>query len=91
MLYIDKEAREKYDLAIDNIIKLVRNQDITPTAGDLAYILYKICIGARTRFGYVTFARLNMVIGVLDNVKDEFRRRYLHLFMEAKKQANGDE
>ena len=90
MPYIEQDPRDKYDPAINNIVKLLENKDCNPLAGELAYVLYKICLGVCKRYGSTTFFRLNMIVGVLDNIKDEFKRQVLFSYEDAKKELNGD-
>ena len=59
------------------------------TAGELDYVLTIHAlrfIQARD----TDFETLNTVIGVLDNVKDEIRRRLLHEYEDARIVLNGD-
>ena len=90
MPYIERSSRDKYDPAINNLIDLIKNKDCNPLAGDLAYVVYKICLGVCKRFEFTTFYRLNMITGVLDNVKDEFKRRVLFPYEDTKMDLNGD-
>lgn len=90
MPYIDKSIREKYDEPINKIVSTLENKDCNETAGILAYIIYKLCIGVGKRFGHTDFARLNMIVGVFDNVKDEFKRRILWPYEDTKREVNGD-
>lgn len=59
------------------------------TVGELDYALTVLCLQYIGDYPY-TFERLNSIVGVLDNVKDEFRRRVLHPYENLKCAENGD-
>jgi len=57
--------------------------------GELAYTIYRLAVNYMRRVG-VKFSTLNAVVGVLDNVKDEFKRRKLNPHEDVKIAENGD-
>lgn len=59
------------------------------TVGELDYALTVLCLQYIGEYPY-TFEKLNSIVGVLDNVKDEFRRRILHPYEDLKRVENGD-
>ena len=59
------------------------------TVGELDYALTVLCLQYIGEYPY-TFEKLNSIVGVLDNVKDEFRRRVLHPYENLKCAENGD-
>lgn len=78
MPYIDQEKREEMDCG-----------EVPAVPGELAYIIYGQCLDYLTHWG-ITFTSMNDVIGVLDNVKDEVKRRYLYPYEDKKIEENGD-
>jgi hypothetical protein len=59
--------------------------------GELAYLLYAFVVDWVLRpEGKMSYSRASQAIGVLDTVKDEFRRRYLDPYEDTKIAENGD-
>lgn len=59
------------------------------TDGELAYAL-TVHVLRYMRSLQVNFENINAVVGVLDNVKDEFKHRVLRPYEEHKRIENGD-
>ena len=76
MPYIDKQFRLN-----------VLVQPIGP--GELDYQLTMCVIEYLNRTGH-NFLVMNSIVGVLDNVKNEFQRRIMHPYEDKKKELNGD-
>lgn len=58
--------------------------------GELNYLITKLCVQYIEEGGGLTYARGNEVIGVLECAKQEFYRRALAPYEDAKATANGD-
>ena len=91
MPYITKEHKEHIDQELDRLI--FRLESIDAGEGDIAYTLtrivdyfYGVTIGNRPS----NFSIMSAGIGVLDCVKEEFRRRRLNPYEDAKIKENGD-
>ena len=72
MPYIDKKNRESLDLAIDSIVKSMPDVPFHERLGDLNYVLSRIvarCIGK------VSYGKIAMATGVIENVKQELYRK----------------
>ena len=84
MPYIKEERRPHLDGARVSAAGLEAEN-----AGELNYLLTMVVAGYVEEHGrsYRTF---NDVVGALDNCKDEFRRRVLHPYEDAKIAENGD-
>lgn len=78
MPYITQEQRT--ELAFD------RNAELP---GELAFIIYQAVVDYVEQYD-ASFALFNEVVGVLENVKREFQRRYLDPYEDAKLEENGD-
>lgn len=59
------------------------------TVGELDYLL-TVHVLRYLEHQAISFTTLNSIVGVLDNVKDEFRRRILHPYENLKCAENGD-
>ena len=59
--------------------------------GDLAYTLYCLVVDwVYGQGGKLSYTKASAAIGVLDTVKDEFRRRHLDFYEDQKIVENGD-
>lgn len=94
MPYIDEKLRERYDKHIDALYEaLQRNggcggelHDVHP--GHVNYIISRLLWSLfRDREGYT---RANLLIGVLEAVKQEFYLRKVQPYEEAACESNGD-
>lgn len=59
------------------------------TPGDLDYAVTRLIESYRS-FEGDSFTTFNTIIGVLDNAKDEFRRRVIQPYEDLKRLENGD-
>jgi hypothetical protein len=86
MPYINKRSRKVYDPHITKICDELAQGDFNP--GDVNYIFTRIIIHVWKRFPrYRTIAE---VTGVLENVKQEFYRRWATPYENKKIKENGD-
>lgn len=79
MPYIQSETR-RYEL---------RTGALPETPGELDYVLM-LHVLRYLKYQELSFNTLNSIIGVLDNVKDEFRRRMVHPYENRKCAENGE-
>ena len=59
------------------------------TPGELAYLI-TLDVLAYANTVPPNFETYNAIVGVLDNVKDEFKRRILNPYEDQKRKENGD-
>jgi hypothetical protein len=83
MPYIRKGIRKVLDPPIDELNETL----CIPTSGEIAYVIFRI---VDKFYGNANFAGLAEGIGVLDCVKEEFRRRRLNPYEDKKMKENGD-
>lgn len=83
MPYIKKELRKQYD-DILNVLP------VPPSAGELNYVLTRICIKYFRRLDTGNYQAINDIIGVLDCTGKEFYRRIAGNFEDQKMIDNGD-
>jgi hypothetical protein len=83
MPYIRKGIRELIDPAIDTLTEGFPSMP----PGEIAYVIFRIIDNA---YGQTNFAGMAEGIGVLDCVKEEFRRRRLNPYEDKKMKENGD-
>lgn len=81
MPYIKQDARER-----------LQDLDIPTTAGELNYLITKLCSEYVDDFGGINlcYQKLNEVIGVLECAKMEFYRRVAAPYEDEKMKKNGD-
>lgn len=79
MPYIDQEAREALTLAGAPAV----------TPGELNYVITRIILEHLEIKG-TSYTTMNTIVGVLEQVKDEFQRRIVHPYEDQKKEENGD-
>ncbi len=86
MPYIHPNSRRKYDPHIKKLVDELCETDFNP--GNLNYIITSIILKAwKAMPKYATIA---MITGMLDNVKQEFYRRYAGPYEDEKIEENGD-
>ena len=92
MPYIKQEQRPHFDEAIEDIIKklVVRDDSIKTIIdpGELNYVISSVLW--RLWDIKKSYANGNMLVGVLECVKQEFVRRKLNLYEDEKIKENGD-
>ena len=105
MPYIDKEQREMVDNCINDVVVCIKttlitkenvnlfkidkvsNQDMIKLCGVLNYIITRICAKIITD---VSYPKIAIITGVLENVKQEFYRRLASPYEDKKINQNGD-
>ena len=93
MPYIDEKNRKVLDGAINDLANIItnfgdlENEDLLRILGDLNYCISRL-IGITT--GNTSYAKIAMITGVLENVKQEFYRRVAVPYEEEKIVTNGD-
>ena len=84
MPYISHEERDGY--AARGINEL---SDGISLPGQLNYVITKLVLNYMER-DYINYSRIALVTGVLENVKQEFYRRFAAPYEDKKKEENGD-
>jgi predicted NBD/HSP70 family sugar kinase len=93
MPYIDEKSRKILDQSIDDLANVItnfselENEDLVTVLGDLNYCMSRL-IGQV--MGSTSYAKVAMLTGVLENVKQEFYRRVAVPYEEEKIVMNGD-
>lgn len=88
MPYISQQKRDKIDIFIDDLIEELETKSFL--IGDLAYIIYRICLGYLNDCNYEGhFSVYNSVIGVLESVKLELYRKRVAPYEDTKEMENG--
>lgn len=86
MPYIKQTDRQLMDKKINELCQLFQRSELGE--GHLNYAITKLIMAFfRMRSGYAAIAS---VIGVLENVKQEFYRRVVAPYEDIKMKANGD-
>ena len=79
MPYIVKERRELLD----------KHFDKPDTEGELNYVI-TMSVRAYLRRKGMSYATMNAIVGVLEQVKDEFQRIVIHPYEDGKSAENGE-
>jgi len=93
MPYIDETSRKVLDRYIDDLADVITNhseldnENVMTVLGDLNYCMSRL-IGQV--MGNTSYAKIAMLTGVLENVKQEFYRRVAVPYEEEKIVQNGD-
>ena len=93
MPYINENARLELDDCIDNMVEClthgnnVSNEEFTTLLGEINYSFTRILTKS---MGEVSYSKIAMVTGVLENVKQEFYRRIASRYEDKKIVQNGD-
>jgi hypothetical protein len=86
MPYIQEKARAQLDGVLHDDDFSRRPGD----AGELNYVLTRLCLQYIDNTGGVRYGKLAEVTGVLENVKQEFYRRLAAPYEDGKIAQNGD-
>ena len=93
MPYIKEYARKELDECLDNMVqclthgnKLSDNEFIT-ILGEINYSFSRIIAQS---MGEISYSKIAMITGVLENIKQEFYRRMASPYEDKKIIANGD-
>jgi len=100
MPYIKQEIREKLDDAIVNLAKNLRNncnksnldeelsnEELLEIIGDINYSFSRV---ASLVMGKVSYSKIALITGVLENIKQEFYERIARKYEDKKINENGD-
>ena len=94
MPYIKKELRPKLDIAIDELVKRIKNcteNDDNLVCGVLNYCITRIVLATIIkRFGKVRYHIMCMIDGVLSNISQEIYRRVTSFYEDQKIKESGD-
>lgn len=88
MPYIKKDDRSRLDPCIETMISSIKNDnDLHKILGDINYCFSRVCSGV---MGEVSYSKVAMITGVLENIKQEFYRRVAGPYEDKKIIENGD-
>jgi hypothetical protein len=105
MPYIEENNRERVDSSINELVLCIKttllntknvnvfnieklsNEDILKIAGVLNYCITRICSSCS---GDISYQKIAIITGVLENVKQEFYRRIASPYEDKKIIENGD-
>lgn len=95
MPYINESYREKLDTDIDCIVSSIKSNLLYPNdpkafwnmVGDINYCFTRILCQL---LGDVSYSKIALATGVLENVKQEFYRRLASPYEDSKMTNNGD-
>ena len=93
MPYINESARLELDDCIENMVEClthgndVNNEEFIALLGEINYSFTRILAKS---MGEVSYSKIAMVTGVLENVKQEFYRRIAASYEDKKIVQNGD-
>jgi hypothetical protein len=92
MPYIKQDNRIILDRYINDLSEAISdkhsNEDIVKVMGDLNYTITRLC--AKLIGKDVSYTKIGIITGVLENVKQEFYRRIAVPYEENKVVENGD-
>ena len=93
MPYINEKARKELDDCIENMVEClthgnnVTNEEFTVILGEINYSFSRILAKS---MGKISYSKIAMITGVLENVKQEFYRRIASPYEDKKIVENGD-
>lgn len=95
MPYISEEERTELDTAIINMVDAIKNTkcsldnpyDLTNLLGRINYCFSRVATGLMQD---VSYKKIAMITGVLENIKQEFYRRVASSYEDTKIIENGD-
>ena len=95
MPYINEEEREELDSAILGLVCAIRNKksgldnpnDLSSYLGRINYCFSRV-IGQL--INTISYNKIAMITGVLENIKQEFYRRLASVYEDQKINENGD-
>jgi hypothetical protein len=95
MPYITEEEREELDNVINEMVEAIKNTKTSLTnpnnlANFLGRINYCFSRVVSSVMGDVSYPKVAMVTGVLENIKQEFYRRIAANYEDIKIKQNGD-
>lgn len=94
MPYINEKARAELDSCIENMVSClindninISNEEFLSIAGELNYTFSRILAGCMKD---VSYSKIAVITGVLENIKQEFYRRVAKPYEDKKISENGD-
>lgn len=87
MPYIDRDNRDRLDAHIENVVSVLKEKQFADSLGDMNYFITRVV--AKT-MGLVSYSKIAMATGVLENVKQEMYRRSASRYEDQKIRENGD-
>lgn len=95
MPYINEDERLELDTGIENLVSLIKNtksslnnpQELKNHLGRINYCFSRIVCGV---MGDISYSKIAMITGVLENIKQEFYRRLAAPYEDQKIIENGD-
>lgn len=87
MPYVSRDDRENLDPIVDVAIRVLEKKSFQDSLGDLNYLFSRIIAG---HMGTVSYGKIAMTTGVLENIKQEFYRRAAAPYEDMKIDLNGD-
>lgn len=93
MPYIKEDRREYLNDCIDNMVDTLRisddmsNEELSGILGDINYCFSRV-LGSL--IDKVTYPKVAMITGVVENIKQEFYRRLATSYEDLKINQNGD-
>ena len=86
MPYIKSESREKYERALDELIRILRSLPLEEVDGELNFVVTKLI----KEIYPLRYFHINRAVGVLECVKQEFYRRVAAPYEDKKIKEAGD-
>ena len=89
MPYIKEEERNELDHAVETMIQAIKgdNSDFANFLGRINYCFSRVLSGV---MGKVSYSKIAMATGVIENIKQEFYRRIAANYEDKKILENGD-
>lgn len=87
MPYISRNDRVDLDLVVDSALRALSRKPFEDSLGDLNYLFSRIIAA---HMGKVSYGKIAMATGVLENIKQEFYRRLAAPYEDMKVDLNGD-
>lgn len=95
MPYINENNRKNLDQSIENLVSCIRSnvlfkddeKSLWNMAGDINYCFSRV-LGQL--MGNVSYSKIAIITGVLENIKQEFYRRIASSYEDKKMAENGD-
>ena len=93
MPYINEKNRKELDDCIENMVEClthgnnVTNEEFTVILGEINYSFSRILAKS---MGDISYSKIAMITGVLENIKQEFYRRVASPYEDKKIVENGD-
>lgn len=93
MPYITASSRTKLDRIIEDLVDAIATEAETPdiASGILNYAITRLLTGTFENLDDIRkYSHIALVTGVLENVKQEYYRRFAAPFEDKKRDLNGD-